>query len=917
MHRLVFSCHVRRLALALVAVLLLSLPEAAFAQFVPPAFRWASRAGGTSGNEDMSGIAVDAGGNSVVVGSLSANNETAFFGAFSVFVPPGDDGAYVAKYDANGAPLWVVPVRSGTRVQGRAIALDQAGNSYALGEFDNDLTIGSFALRSVGGSTDVWVAKFAPDGAVLWAKSFGGSSDEMANTAGTGVDFLSVGGVAISPGGQLFVAFDFGSSMALDTGGGNTTTLISQGDQDIALIKLDLNGNYLAATSFGGASAEGFRGITVDSNGNVVVLGFSAGSFLLGANVVNSLGSIDGFIAKFTGNLQPVWLRGFGGAGTDSPLGVATDPAGNVIITGYSDADLSVGGNNLFNQGARDTFFAKYDPNGQILWAQSASSFGGNGDELGHHVMADAGGNIFLAGRFNSSSITYGSVSVPNSSGASALYLVKFDPNGNALWGTGATATQGFVDPSSIPTDIFTFTSGAAYDQLGRFYLVGRYEGTATLGTFTLTNAGNGDFFIASLDGDFSITQHPGNQFVKQGATASFGVETASSLPLSYQWLYNGNPIAGATATNYTILNAQPAQSGLYSVQVSGFTGVLISSNATLTVKIPPTIVQNPQGRTVTIGSTVTFSAVSTGDAPLAYRWFFNNQPITNAISQTLTITNVQPADAGVYALEVSNDVGSVLSAGAGLFVNAPAVVLASPQSQSVIIGSNAVFSVTPGGSAPFTYQWRFNGAPISGAVSQTYTITGAQSTNAGSYDVLVANSISSVFSSNAILTVTPPFTISPQPLSQAVLVGSNVTFTVGANGIGSFNGPFTYQWYFNNAPLPGGTNQQFVATNLQLTNSGIYACLVGSSQGSLSSSNALLTVFNPFSIGNSGFQLGGLFQMTASGDNGSAYRLETTTNLVDWVPVVTNTVSGGSATFTDSGAAGKDLRFYRIVLLP
>ncbi len=56
---------------------------------------------------------------------------------------------------------------------------------------------------------------------------------------------------------------------------------------------------------------------------------------------------------------------------------------------------------------------------------------------------------------------------------------------------------------------------------------------------------------------------------------------------------------------------------------------------------------------------------------------------------------------------------------------------------------------------------------------------------------------------------------------------------------------------------------------------------------------------------------------MTASGDDGRAYRLESSTNLVIWTAVVTNTVSGGTATFTDSTAAGNVLRFYRIVLLP
>ena len=196
-------------------------------------------------------------------------------------------------------------------------------------------------------------------------------------------------------------------------------------------------------------------------------------------------------------------------------------------------------------------------------------------------------------------------------------------------------------------------------------------------------------------------------------------------------------------------------------------------------------------------------------------------------------------------------------------------------------------------------------------------TITSAQTNHAGSYDVLVANSLASVFSSNATLTVQPPFNINPQPLSQSVLVGNNATFTAGAVGLGAFTGPFTFQWTFNGAAVSGATATNLALTNLPLSNSGNYACVVGSPLGSLTSTNALLTVFNPFSVSTPTFQLGGFFQLTATGDNGRAYRLESSTNLVTWVPIVTNTVSGGTATFTDSGGTGITLRFYRIVLLP
>ena len=332
-----------------------------------------------------------------------------------------------------------------------------------------------------------------------------------------------------------------------------------------------------------------------------------------------------------------------------------------------------------------------------------------------------------------------------------------------------------------------------------------------------------------------------------------------------------------------------------------------------------PTIITQPRSRTVTQGSTVIFNVGISSQAaqPIGYQWRFNGNDIVAAVNSVLTLTNVQAADAGLYSVRVSNPFGTNISSDAGLFVNSPPTVLTHPASQTVIVGSNVTFTVAVGGPGPITYQWRRNGMPINGAVNASYTITAAQFSAAGVYDVLAANSLASVFSSNATLTVQPPFNINPQPLSQSVEVGSNVTFTVGAVGLGAFTGPFTYQWTFNGAPLAGETATNLSFLNLQLTNSGNYACVVDSPLGSLTSSSASLSVFNPFTVGRPALQTGGLIQMIVAGDSGRAYRLESSTNLVDWVPVVTNTVSGGSASFTDTSAGGQVLRFYRIVLLP
>lgn len=332
-----------------------------------------------------------------------------------------------------------------------------------------------------------------------------------------------------------------------------------------------------------------------------------------------------------------------------------------------------------------------------------------------------------------------------------------------------------------------------------------------------------------------------------------------------------------------------------------------------------PAVVSQPRSRTATQGSTLLFGVglATNTTPPVGYQWRFNGVDILGANDPLLILTNVSVTASGLYSVRVSNPFGASFSADAGLFVNAPPVIITHPQAQSGILGSNVTFEVLASGRGPFTYQWRRDGVPLSGATNASFSITNLTYTNFGSYDVQVADSLASVFSSNAVLTVLPPFLVSPNPQSQAVLVGGSTTLTVGTVGVGAFTGPFTYQWTFNGVDLPGATTTSLALTNLQLTNSGRYACVVSTSVGSLTSAEAQLTVYNPFNLGEATFQLGGLVRIVATGDNGRAYRMEASTNLVNWDPVVTNIIQGGSATFTDTGASTNTTRFYRIVLLP
>jgi alpha-tubulin suppressor-like RCC1 family protein len=289
-----------------------------------------------------------------------------------------------------------------------------------------------------------------------------------------------------------------------------------------------------------------------------------------------------------------------------------------------------------------------------------------------------------------------------------------------------------------------------------------------------------------------SITQQPQSQTNLGGSSVTFSV-AANGLPLpNYKWFFNGAALtndvrhSGVTSSNLTIANLQSGDAGNYLAVAMNSAGSITSSVASLTVLFPPAITLQPVGGTLTQGSSITFNAAATGTAPLAYQWLLNGNPlsdggqISGSATTNLTISNLQFTNGGSYVLVVTNLVGSTNSTAAVLNVTTPPLIIQQPASQTAPWTGVVTFNVLAGGTAPLFYQWTYNGSNISGATNSNLTLTNLQPSQAGNYAVTVTNSIGTVTSSNAVLTINPqsgvPFITGFTPAS--ALPGTTLTIS-------------------------------------------------------------------------------------------------------------------------------------------
>jgi hypothetical protein len=268
---------------------------------------------------------------------------------------------------------------------------------------------------------------------------------------------------------------------------------------------------------------------------------------------------------------------------------------------------------------------------------------------------------------------------------------------------------------------------------------------------------------VAGTPPTIAITS-PAFQLVRGGTNVTLTTVSSGTPPYSYQWLFEGDVLSGATNADLSLLNVQPGNSGVYSVVISSLTGSAISSNAQLIVLSPPSITSVPTNVTVRLAhpnatSNATFRVSATSVAPLTYRWSYNGSPIPNATNAVLTLANVTTSSGGDYSVEITDTNGSSYASARLTVLVLPSIV-EHPQTQVAVVGDTVNMRVKTIGTEPFMFRWRRNGVNITVPPStpfSVYSITNVSTNHAGNYSVIITNAATTsggILSSNAILTV-------------------------------------------------------------------------------------------------------------------------------------------------------------------
>ena len=620
---------------------------------------------------------------------------------------------------------------------------------------------------------------------------------------------------------------------------GNDSVWVAQG-ADFFLVKYSPTGNVLWLRLAGGLYGDYASAITIDSLGNIYVIGtygpgvIQFGNFSLG-NGSNAASNV--FVVKYDANGNVIWANGIGGCCGTNPTGISIDVSGHVYVTGFTyNTTLYFGGGVTINYnpfGYEGSFIVKYNSNGSISWVKKIEGTTYSGIVETGGIALDGSGNILITGGFNDSTLTLGNINLSkiNANGiwdysSYNLLLAKLDSSGNYLnavnYGPDCT---GFLH-QCIKVDIS-----------GNIILGGQFTAPVlNFGTVQIINGNIGaDNFLVKLDNNW--TPLWGKDL---GGAASWDemnnidIDAINNIYVSGS--FNSNPfsIGGISLTKPSIDSTDsyvakfaPNGSSIWTVssaapQVDRAFGLNVNSSGEVFVAgffsdsvfnlngniLNDDSFPHPQVFIAKLGQcNLSLPAISNsgsltfcagGNVVLTSSSATNNFWNTGDTTQSIIVTQ-----SGNYSVTISSGGCIVTSAVAHVNVNPIPSVSISPSTPQSLCPGQSVTLTASGGT---TYLW-----------SNSATTSSINVNTAGSYSVAGTTAGCSATSAPAIVTITPCAT--PTGLS-TTNIGQHSGKCNWTGGITCATG---YQIYYRRSQYTNwqyvnvaGTQSQKVLYNLQ-----------------------------------------------------------------------------------------------------
>lgn len=416
-----------------VVLVFLSLSTALFSQD----FEWISTAGGSSSDKGTT-VAVDGDGNTFITGYY---NEQAQFGTLNTgFSFDSSKEVFVAKMDPNGIYLWVVNGLNYYDDRGLGLCVDPMGNVYVTGTCWGGLEFGTLNVYNTTSYTDqIFVTKIDTGGNVIWMKNAGVDEnfgfpynddhgldlacDTQGNIYVTG--FLSNAGLTNTP-----ATFD---GIIIDMAAEDTLAFVA---------KLSNDGIWQWVETFQGIVDHRDNGIGVDDEDNVYVTGGFNGTKDFGGTSLVSDGETDIYVVKYdpTGAFQ--WATKAGSTRKDRGNAIVDGHDGFMYVAGEFRDHCYFGPqllNNYGGPGGRDIFVAKLSKDGIWDWASKAGSK--KGSDRANSIAANSSGNIFVTGQY-SSEAKFGINEIDSNGDSVQVFIAAIDTLGVWRWVKQGGASQ-------------------------------------------------------------------------------------------------------------------------------------------------------------------------------------------------------------------------------------------------------------------------------------------------------------------------------------------------------------------------------------------------------------------------------------------------------------------------------------------